>query len=1117
MTDAAQFDVQAWEEAVSIPTYLLGEPDKNPMFFEKRVYQGSSGVVYPHPIIEKIYDDKVDHTYHAVFLENRYLKIMILPELGGRVQMAYDKIKQRHFVYYNHVIKPALVGLTGPWISGGIEFNWPQHHRPSTFEPVDYTLERLPDGSQTVWVSEVEQMFHTKGMAGFTLYPDKAYLEIKAKLYNRTAQPQHFLWWANPALAVNDDYQSVFPPDVHAVFDHGKRDVSRFPIATGTYYKVDYSRGVDISRYKNIPVPTSYMAIQSNYDFVGGYEHDTQAGLLHVADHHVSPGKKQWTWGCGDFGQAWDRHLTDADGPYVELMTGVFTDNQPDFSWLNPYEEKTFTQYFLPYHDVGLVKNANQHALVNLEVTARVARIWLYVTAAQRDLTVTLQGRQQTYLTKICDLRPEDVFHAQVPLLADERDTDLRLTVLTANGAELIAYQPETPGAKPLPEPARPALPPEQVRSTEQLYLTGLHLEQYRHATYHPTDYYLEALKRDATDARNNNAYGLWLLRRGQFQRSEAYFRQAIATLTERNPNPYDGEPFYNLGVSLKYQGRLHEAFDAFFKSVWNGAWQDSGYFELARLATMRRHDALACDFVNKSLARNAHNHQARHLKAALLRRLGRYDEMARWLAESLQLDAFDFGSRYESYLLRHAQQQPTDAALELALLQKLMRGAPANYLEYADDYAAAGLFDEAIDLLTLALPAKETDKASPLLYYHLGYAELQRGNRTQAVAWYQKAASLKPDYCFPNRLADIPVLQAVADLNPTDAKAYYYLGNLWYDKRQSDEALTAWENALLLNPTFPTVHRNLALAYYNKRHDPEKAQQALEKAFALNPTDARVLMELDQLYKKLNRPPQERLKFLEQHLALVEYRDDLYLERVTLYNLLGEYEIARDLLAARHFHPWEGGEGKAAGQYVCCHLELAKHALRHQQHAHALELLAKTERYPQNLGEGKLFGAQENHLHYFAGCACQGLGNADAAQAYFMQAAVGLSEPAAAMFYNDQPPEMIFYQGLAQRKLGWEDEARRRFQKLNDYGTAHQSDAIKVDYFAVSLPDLLVFDEDFNKRNQLHCQYLQGLGYLGLQQREQARRAFEAVLAADVNHQGARIHLQMLEELGGY
>jgi hypothetical protein len=338
------------------------------MFLEHRVYQGSSGVVYPYPVVERVSSERYDKTYTAVFLENHYLKIMLLPQLGGRIQMALDKTNNYHFVYYNRVIKPALVSLTGPWISGGIEFNWPQHHRPSTFEPVDYRIVQNMDGSKTVWLTEIERMFRTKAVAGFTLYPERAYLEIDVHLHNRTSVPQTFLWWANPAVHVNDEYQSVFPPDVYAVMDHGKRDVSSFPIATGTYYKVNYAPGTDISRYKNIPVPTSFMAYHSNFDFLGCYDHGKRAAMLHIANHHTVPGKKQWMWGNGPFGRAWDRQLTDEDGPYIELMCGAYTDNQPDFSWLQPGEEKHFTQVFMPYKDIGPVKNASTEAAVSLEV-----------------------------------------------------------------------------------------------------------------------------------------------------------------------------------------------------------------------------------------------------------------------------------------------------------------------------------------------------------------------------------------------------------------------------------------------------------------------------------------------------------------------------------------------------------------------------------------------------------------------------------------------------------------------------------------------------------------------------------------------------------------------------
>ena len=700
----AKSEVRVWSEEVAIPTYEIGQPEKNPIFLEKRVYQGSSGVVYPYPVIEKIADEKHDKIYKAVFLENEYIKIMILPELGGRVQMAYDKIKQRHFIYYNQVIKPALVGLTGPWISGGIEFNWPQHHRPSTFLPVDYTIEHNADGSVTVWVSENEKMFHQKGMAGFTLHPGKAYLEIKGKLYNPTPVPQTFLWWANPAVAVNDFYQSVFPPDVHAVFDHGKRDVSTFPIATGTYYKIDYSAGVDISNYKNIPVPTSYMAINSEFNFVGGYENDTQAGVLHVANHHISPGKKQWTWGNGDFGKAWDRNLTDEDGPYIELMAGVFTDNQPDFSWINPYEEKTFTQYFLPYRELGVVKNASKDLLLNMDKVGDKVILKVFATSLQKKAKVELNG----FWEEIVDLCPETVYEKEF-VVGKIPGNELELIVYNSEGSELLAIRTEK---KELPEAeaAKAALSPEETPTCEQLYLTGLHLEQYRHATYNATDYYKEALKRDPSDVRNNNAMGLWLLRRGKFAEAEQYFNSAIETQLQRNPNPYDGESRYNLGLALQYQGKNKEAYDAFYKSCWNAAMQDAGFFGCAQISCLNDKLTDALYEVEKSLIRNWHNHKARVLKTAILRKIGRYEEAFNWIEDSLKIDLFNFGCRFEKYLLS------ADSNV-LVEMNQLMRGEIHNYEIVALDYIAAGLYTEAIQLLEEGAKICPT---TPMTYYYI-------------------------------------------------------------------------------------------------------------------------------------------------------------------------------------------------------------------------------------------------------------------------------------------------------------------------------------------------------------------------------------------------------------
>jgi tetratricopeptide (TPR) repeat protein len=1101
--------VKAWVEKVVIPTYGTGEPEKNPMFLEKRVYQGSSGVVYPHPVIEKIEDEKVDKEYTALYLENEYLLIMVLPELGGRIQRAYDKVRNRDFVYYNQVIKPALVGLAGPWISGGIEFNWPQHHRPSTFSPVDYTIEENADGSKTVWVNETELMFRTKGMAGFTLYPGKAYLEIKGRLFNRSAFPQTFLWWANPAVKVNEHYQSIFPPDVYAVFDHGKRDVSDFPIATGTYYKVNYAPGTDISRYDTIPVPTSYMAIRSGYDFMGCYEHDTQAGMLHVADHHLSPGKKQWTWGNGDFGYAWDRNLTDEDGPYIELMTGVFTDNQPDFSWIQPNEMKSFEQYFMPYALIGAVKNATKEAMVNMEIEKDTVHVKVYATSVYRNATVVLLHKGSEIKRCYVDLSPEEIFIDTYKDRQQLKLTDLQIVVADANGHELVSWQPAPVQEKPVPAAATAAKIPGEIEQVEELFLNGLHLEQYRHATFNPLDYYQEALRRSPGDVRCNNAIGLLLLRRGQFTEAEKYLRKAIETLTSRNPNPYDGEPYYNLGWALLLQNKLDDAYGNFYKATWNDAWQHSGFLSLARIAAKQQRLDLALQHVEKSLIRNYHSLSARHLNIALLRKTGQPAAAMDLAMQSITIDPFNTGAYFELYLLYKESGKIDEAAAARRQFDQLMRNDRNNYFELSLEYAHAGWYKESMKVLSIYI--SNSIASGPMPLYYLGWYAHNAGLTDDAASLFLKASQQQADGCFPNKLEELLILQTALHYNAGDAVAAYALGNFWYDKKQYDQAIRCWEQSQQANGKFPTVYRNLSLAYYNKRKDKSVARQFLERAFELDTTDARVLMELDQLYKILGKSFAERLSLLNNHSALVRQRDDLFLELITLYNNSGEYEKARQLLSSRKFHPWEGGEGKVVSQFLYCHLELAKEALLQQEHELAISLLSALDKYPENLGEGKLYGAQENDIHYLLGCAYEHLQQQEKATAYFQQATMGISEPVQAIYYNDPQPDKIVYQALAWRKLGEPDKAAAIFQRFIDFGISHMEDKIRIDYFAVSLPDMLVFDIDLDLRNRIHCLYLIALGHLGLGDKRKASRLLNEVLTMDINHQGARAHLKMI------
>ncbi|HEY0222121.1 MAG TPA: DUF5107 domain-containing protein [Lactovum miscens] len=1082
--------VKIWEEKVIIPTYPVAKPDHNPRFYEKRTYQGSSGKVYPLPVTEKIYNEKIDKEYTAVYLENKYLKIMFLPELGGRIQRALDKTNNYDFVYYNHVIKPALVGLTGPWISGGIEFNWPQHHRPSTFSPVGYKLLGNKDGSKSLWVSEIDKMYGTKGMATFTLYPDKSFIEIKGQLYNRTDLPQTFLWWANPAVPVNDHTVSVFPPDVTAVMDHGKRAVSTFPIATGEYYKVDYSSGVDISKYKNVPVPTSYMAAKSEYDFMGNYDEKRHAGLLHVADHHVSPGKKQWTWGNGDFGKAWDENLTDTDGPYIELMTGVFTDNQPDFTWLRPYEEKTFKQYFMPYKGVGYIKNATIDGAVNIERNENLCKISVYVTGEEPDAKIQVAKEGTVLFEERQELSPTSYYQTSFVLPEKIAQKDLlTLTVENAKGEKLVGYSEIAPSSTEIPRPAEAIPAPRELQTTEELFLAATHLEQYRHATSDAEEYYLEGLKRDKTDIRLNAGYGTLLYRRGQFAESEKYLRAAVKKQTWKTPNPYYGEPRFQLGLVLEIQGKKVEAFDCFYKATWNEDTQASAFYKLAALSAQKEKWLDALQFIEQSLHKNTQHMKARFLEIIILEKLGK--AISEKVKEGLSIDPLDLD-------FTRKQAQITGNYEEY---QRIMQDDLQNYLEIALDYLQFGLYEEALAVL------KDCPAESPLIGYYQAYIYQQLGIREKVLESVLAGETSAYLYCFPNRLEEQVILEKVVALLPDAFYAKYYLGNLKYDKKQYDEAIVLWESAAEALNSFPTVFRNLSFAYYNKRNNPKKALDLINQAYRLDDQDTRILLEKTQLEARLKVPVAERLSTLEQAGSLINERDDLFIEYLQLLNLAGRHKEVLSLIQDRIFHPWEGGEGKVSSQYTYALTELGRKCLSDNMEA-AGKLLKAATVYPRNLGEGKLPSVHDNVAHYYLGQLYDCKKDKEKADKHYLEATKGIQEPSSVLYYNDEPADCLFYQGLAYLRLGNKVAANQKFKQLIDYGKRQLNEKVSYDFFAVSAPAHSVYDQDIQEDNYIYCTYLIGLGKLGQEKFSEAHAQFEKVLEMNPAHQGATQHI---------
>ncbi len=1100
-------------ETVIIPTYRPFPGDKNPMFLEKRVYQGSSGQVYPLPFTNRIAEESVAQAWDAIVLENEFVEIMILPQIGGRIHAARDKTNGYDFFYRQEVIKPALVGLAGPWISGGVEFNWPQHHRPATFLPVDTEIEYHRNGSLTVWCSDHDPLQRMKGMHGVCIHPDRSVVEVKVRAYNRTALTQTFLWWANVATKVHEGYQSFFPPDVDYVADHARRSMSAYPVCEGHYYGVDYAKralhGVppaeapakyvppasggqtpidypanDLSFYANIPVPTSYMCMGSEEDFFGGYDHTKRAGVLHIANHHIAPGKKQWTWGNHEFGYAWDRNLTDADGngecaPYIEIMAGVYTDNQPDFSFLLPGETKTWSQFWYPIREVGTADHATVDAALSLRVDGRSVRLGLSVSRRFSVAHVRLEKNGKT-LAEFCrDISPEAPFAESMTLKCMVPSHALRLVMEDAAGNEVIAYAPQQRERKPVPPPACEPPAPSKIASNDELHITGQHLAQYRHATRSPVPYWREALQRDPGDSRCNTALGIWHLRRGEFTLAEAHLRQAIQRLTSLNANPSNGEAHYHLGLTLRHLGRESEAYAAFYKAVWNQEWQAAGYFALAQIDCLLHRWETALDHLNRSLRMNTDHLGARNLLVMVYRRQGSEMEANSTLEETRRMDRLDWWSR-------HLSGEPincdTQTRLDLAL-----------------DHAAAGFLTEASDLLRRATPVAGT---APLVQYYIGWFEERLGNRKAASQSRRKAAKSNPDYCFPARLEEIAILESSMVSQPGDALAPYLLGNLLYDRRRHAEAIRLWELSAKLNPSYPVVWRNLGIAYFNIRRQSGKARMAYEKAFRANPDDARLLYERDQLWKRIGESPAKRLRILEKHRHLVGQRDDLSVEICALYNQIGLHENALAVLTERKFQPWEGGEGQALGQHVRTHLALGRKALGAGDAIQARGYFEAALTAPQNLAESRQLLANASDIHYWLGLALEKLGDKAGARAHWKIAAEArgdFQEMSVRVF-----SEMTYYSALAMQKLGRTATADKLLRGLMAHARKLAKAKAGIDYFATSLPTLLLFDDDLQARQTTTARFLEAQALLALGRKASAHKLLAEVQALDPNHSHA-------------
>jgi tetratricopeptide (TPR) repeat protein len=1102
--------VKVHEEKAVIPTYLAGDPEPNPMFFFGRTSQGAQGPIYPYPFYDRLTGKKVDKTYTMVYLENEYIRIGVLPEIGGRIFEGVDKTNNYNFFYRQHVIKPALIGLIGAWISGGVEWNIPHHHRASTFIPVQHKVEENPDGSKTVWVGELEIRHRMRWAVGYTLRPGKAYMEASVRILNRTPVVNTMLCFANVAVHTNDNYKVIFPPSTQYGTGHAKLTFTKWPIADEMPDPSDSRKTVDISWWKNHIAAVSVFGWNVAEDFFAGYDHGKEAGTMSIADHEIVPGQKFFTWGNSPAGDRWSHILTDDDGPYLELMVGAYSDNQPDYSWLQPYEVRSFSMNWYPFRDIGGVKKANLDAAVNLEVSRGTAKVGFYTTSAHNGARVTLRAGQKVLHQETVAINPGKPFVKQIPIPAGIDEHDL-VASISDGGKVLVSYSPVRLPAAPVPRGVTPPPAPQEVKTNEDLYLIGLRAQQFHSPRVDPKPYWEEALRRDPGDARVNTVLGITAYKKARYEEAEKYLLKAIERLTDNYTNPKDGEAIYYLGLTLKAQRKDEEAFAALYKSTWSFAWRAAGYCELAEIAARRGDPVQSLDLIDRSLQANTLNVRALNLKAALLRHLGRQAEAQKVLTRAAQdADPLDVRTVAERWLIA---KDPVVAKN----LASTMNEHPATAQETAAEYLNAGLWQDGRDVLLLMTgAAPDKSRVHPLVYYYLGYFTGKIGNGPEASEYYKLAAAMPPDYVFPFQNEAIEVLRQAIATNPGDARAPYYLGNLLYDW-QPEEATRLWKASAALDPSFAIVHRNLATSYM---HQPsgsnlDDAIAELEKAVSLDRKYPLHFTELDMLWEQAGIPIEKRLPIFEKNQQIVAQRDDSQNRFIALKVAAGSYDEAIGMMTTRHFAIVEGANLNVADQWTDAHMLRGQQRLAGKQYQDALADFQAARTIPSNLPSARSLGFDPSgdrrapEFSYWTGVAFDAMGDHEKALESWKAGTQPARQGASRLLEFDplSGAARSYYEALCLQKLGQTEKARSLFQNLVATGeqALQQQPPAAVSSWPPRVPQS-------PRARMAMAHYISGLGYLGLENKEKAKQELTEALQLSPDLPGTRAALRAIQ-----
>lgn len=1081
--------VEMKEEFWTLPTYKVMPPEKAPMFYSGGSFQGARRVIYPYALNDVISHERVMQDWKALTLENEFIKLCITPEIGGKLYYAADKSNDYNFIYKNNEVKPSNIGMTGAWVSGGIEWCVLHHHRASTMLPMDYTTVENDDGSKTIWIGETEPRHRMRWNVGVTMRPGKSYFEAELSIYNPTPYTHNFLYWANVAAHTNDDFQTIFPPSVQVATYHSKNQFTNWPYSTEVFRRQDFTSGVDISWWKNVRQSASFFAWDLKEDFMGAYDHGKNAGTVHIGDHNIVKGAKLWEWGSGPRGQATEGRLTETSGPYVEIMVGAFSDNQPDYTWIRPGETKRWKQYWYPVKDIGGFKNANIDAAVNLEQRDG-NKVFLGYHSTQKlvKAKVVLKNGDELVLEKELSISPMTAFTQIVDLKDDFEMTSLYTELVNVETAEvIISYQPKVfDRPEKLPETVKPPAKPEDIETIEELNLTASRLEQFYKISM---PYYEEVLKRDPKDIRTNIALGNRYLKNGDYEKARVHLATAIKRQTIDYVRPANGEGFYLQGVNLKAMGLYEEASDTLYRATWDYAYHSAAFFELAQISCIRGNFKKALEQIDESLSTNMRNNRAMALKASIQRKLGELDGALKTLENIFAVDPLNFRAINEHYLLAEATGNTASAQKILVELKEKMRDFDQNYLELAIGYVNEGMLDESEDVLA------RYKGDHPIVNYYQGFIADARGKKEMAKSIFARAQEFSEEYIFPFRLETIKVLNKAIAYHEDDTKAYYYLGNILFDK-QPELAIKYWEKAIKNNPKLAMAYRNLGWGYYRHFKDLKKAIPYYEEAIALDNSNAIFYTELDKLYELNNSSIETRMKIFEGNQDVVRQRDDAFVQQITVLTLAGRAEESVKYLEGKEFS-YREGTSRVRETIIDAHLQLGMKYLEEGNNQKALDEFLLAQVPDEEAGSAR-FGNRNIQVDYYIAQAYTALNTKDKAKAHYNKAA--------SADVSGRVGIMNYYQGLSLMELKDKKKAEEVFNQLIEMGV--EQIELKPDNAGEFFT---IFGERDAESTRISMAYtLRGLGYKGLGEKEQAEEDLEKAVNLSVSNLWAKTELSL-------